>query len=186
MLPIGFANALALGFLALIPVVIALHMLRSRRPPQIISSTMLWRQVNQERVGQLALKPPVVSLPLILQLLAILLLAAALAAPGLLAQGKARHVLILLDGTTSMLATDTLSGATRFDVARSQAIQYLRELPGADTASNPAAVDSSLPENTMVDPMSAEADACTSVQASLCPNEATDRGTAARIKSTSP
>lgn len=135
MLPIGFANALALGFLGLIPIIIGLHMLRSRRPPRIVSSTMLWRQVSQVRVGQLALRPPVVSLPLLLQILAVLLLAAALAAPGLIASGQPRHVLLVLDGTTSMLATDTNSGASRFEVARARAAQFLRELPAADRVS---------------------------------------------------
>jgi hypothetical protein len=48
--------------------------------------------------------------------------------------GGPRHLVILLDGSTSMLATDTSSGATRFDEAKDAAVSEINGLDAGDAA----------------------------------------------------
>ncbi|HVF13580.1 MAG TPA: BatA and WFA domain-containing protein, partial [Acidimicrobiales bacterium] len=129
-----FANpgGLWLGLLA-IPVVV-LHILRPRRPPVEVSSTFLWRAVARP-VSVAApwqkLRP---SALLVLQLLAVALLAAAVAQPVRPTAARlAEHTVFILDASGSMAATD--GSPDRLEAAKDKARDLRRQLPGGGVAS---------------------------------------------------
>ena len=87
-----------------------------------------WESVAREAQGSLGLRRLAQNLPLLLQILLVCLLAVALAEPAL--SGKAvpsRDVVLVLDVSASMQARG--AQGTRFEKAREQALQLLKELP---------------------------------------------------------
>ncbi len=129
-----FANpaGLWLGLLA-IPIVV-LHILRPKRPPVEVSSTFLWEAVARP-VSVAApwqkLRP---STLLVLQLLAVALLAAAVAQPVRPTAARlAEHTVFILDASGSMAATD--GSPDRLDAAKDEARDLRRQLPGGGVAS---------------------------------------------------
>jgi hypothetical protein len=121
---------LALLGLLTVPIILLLHLLRSRRKPLAISSLRLWQDLQQKKHGVLPRSIPL-SLMLLLQLLAAVGLTLALARPAssfLLDQPE--QVIFLLDTTTSMAANSgalNVAGepAQRFDVARQRLQDYI-------------------------------------------------------------
>ncbi len=109
--------ALALGVVAL--PIIALYILKMRRPPRVVSSTFLWEQAladTQANAPWQRLKP---NLLLLLQLLAVAALVLALARPFTLQAAAAPgDVVVLLDGGPLMEATDV--APSRFAVAKAR------------------------------------------------------------------
>lgn len=106
----SFANPLGLLGLLSLPVIIALHLLRERQTRYVVSSLSLWSFLEPEVRGSRFRKVSI-SLLLILDLLAAVLLSLALARPQLnlnLPVRNARHLVILVDVSTSMLARDVL------------------------------------------------------------------------------
>lgn len=129
-----FANpaGLWLGLLAL--PVLALHVLRPRRPAVEVSSTFLWREVARP-VSVAApwqkLRP---STLLVLQLLAVALLAAAVAQPVRTTRAPlARHTVFIVDASGSMAAVD--GKPDRLEAAKSRAKSLRGQLPGDGLAS---------------------------------------------------
>ena len=129
-----FANpaGLWLGLLA-IPV-LALHVLRPRRPAVEVSSTFLWREVSRP-VSVAApwqkLRPSVL---LALQLLAVALLAAAVAQPVRTTKAKlALHTVFIVDASGSMAAVD--GKPDRLEAAKDKARSLRGQLPGGGLAS---------------------------------------------------
>ncbi len=129
-----FANpaGLWLGLLA-IPIVV-LHILRPKRPPVEVSSTFLWEAVSRP-VSVAApwqrLRP---STLLVLQLLAVALLAAAVAQPVRPTAARlAEHTVFILDASGSMAAAD--GSPDRLDEARDEARDLRRQLPAGGVAS---------------------------------------------------
>ena len=97
--------ALALGLLAL-PIVL-LYMLRLRRREQTVSSTYLWRTLVRDRAANAPWQRLRRNLLLLLQLLILAALVLALARPALRLPGLGGgSVIVLLDASASMLATD--------------------------------------------------------------------------------
>ena len=122
--------ALALGLLAL-PIVL-LYMLRLRRREQTVSSTYLWRTLVQDRAANAPWQRLRRNLLLLLQLLILAALVLALARPALRLPGLGGgSVIVLLDASASMLATDGDGGA-RFDDARAAADRLIGGLSGDD------------------------------------------------------
>ena len=121
-------NPAALALLAFVPVLLALHALHYRRRDVQVSTLFLWESVAREAQGSLGLRRLAQNLPLLLQILLVCLLAVALAEPAL--SGKAvpsRDVVLVLDVSASMQARGVQG--TRFEKAREQALQLLKELP---------------------------------------------------------
>ena len=120
-----FASPAALALGLTVPVVVLLWVLRPRRPRRRVPSLMLWPRSSAERQ---AARPwqRLRNHPLLwLQVAAALLLALTAAGPYLPGSETAAHVVVLLDASGSMRATDTSSdrftlakGAVR-DIARS-------------------------------------------------------------------
>lgn len=122
--------ALALGLLAL--PIIALYMLRLRRREQPVSSTFLWQQLVRDQTANAPWQRLRRNLLLLLQLLILAALALALARPALRVAGAGGgSVIVLLDASASMQATDGVAGA-RFDDARSEVSRLIGGLGGAD------------------------------------------------------
>ncbi|HVL82028.1 MAG TPA: VWA domain-containing protein [Actinomycetota bacterium] len=135
-----FANpaALALGLLA-IPIV-ALHMLRPRRPSVDVSSTYLWREVSRPVSSAVPWQPLRWSALLVLQLLAVALLTVAAARPVRPTPVPlAQHTVFVVDTSASMGATDTPPDrvARAAEIAR----QLRRQVPDGGLASLVVASD---------------------------------------------
>jgi len=122
---------LALAALA-VPIII-LYMLRLRRREVLISSTMLWQRLMQDREANAPWQRLRRNLLLILQLLILAALVIGLARPFIpIPSVAAGSVALLIDASASMNATDMPGGATRFDAARSQARSLVGDLAGGE------------------------------------------------------
>lgn len=109
--------SLLLGLLAL-PIIL-MYMLRLRRREVRVSSTLLWQQLARDREANAPWQKLKRNLLLMLQLLILALLVFALARPYLpVPSVVSKSVVILLDGSASMQATDVLPN--RFEVAKQQ------------------------------------------------------------------
>jgi Ca-activated chloride channel homolog len=121
--------ALALGLLA-IPILI-MYMLKLRRREVEVSSTLLWQLLLRDREANAPWQRLRRNLLLFLQLLLLAALVLALARPywqvPAIASGT---VVVLLDGSASMNATDGPGGATRFEAARSAVREMIDSLSG--------------------------------------------------------
>ena len=124
----NFTAPLWLLLLGLLPVIVILHSIavRWRRTP--VSSLVFWNEVLRERRTSVRIRRLLKNLSLILELLAVTLLAAALAGPLLpgRAYAAAGDTVLVLDSTASM---ETREGArTRFELAKLRAMDVLAGL----------------------------------------------------------
>lgn len=114
------AGLLTLGVGA--SVVVLVYMLRLRRRPVRVSSTLLWARAADEMEGNVPWRAARPGLLMILQLLGVLLLAAALARPvtggGV---GRTGALTLVIDTGASMGSVVDASGATRLDRAKERA-----------------------------------------------------------------
>ncbi|MEL6739999.1 MAG: VWA domain-containing protein [Planctomycetota bacterium] len=123
--PFALAAGLVLGGLALL----AINLLKLRRRPVRVSSTMLWEQAASDLEVNVPLRWLRRSWLLLLHALIILLLALALGRPVLDAGGEAPpRVILILDRSASMNATDAGEPGTRLDRAKSRAKDTVRTL----------------------------------------------------------
>ncbi len=123
--------AIALGLLA-IPIIL-LYMLRLRRREQLISSTLLWRELVHDRSANMPWQRLRRNLLLILQLIILTALVIALARPFFAASGQVEgHLIVLLDASASMTATDGDNGQIRFDEATGQVNRLIDEVGAGD------------------------------------------------------
>ena len=135
----GLALLLPAGLIALIsvPLVVLFHM-RSPTPKAIpVPAIRFWRVAAPKPTDEPRFQRPPISASMLLHIAAALLLSLALARPvSSLALGvvssssQPRHLIVMLDGSTSMMATD--DGQTRFDAARKQAINRLGSIHAGD------------------------------------------------------
>src|SRR3954452_24891298 len=104
---------LGLAALVAVPLIVLLHMRHVTPPRRPVPSLRFWEAANPRPAEERRLRRPPLSLPLLLQLAAAALLAFALARPATAAQlaalapglhAEPRHLIILLDGSTSMSA----------------------------------------------------------------------------------
>jgi hypothetical protein len=132
-----------LGLLALIgiPLVIFFHMRHTTPLEKPVPTLRFWRLVAPAPTDDARFRRPPISLLLLLQLLAVAALALALARPavadawaGLTQRTEPKHLVILLDGSTSMSAIDTESGEERFAAAKRLALQRIDDLRDGDVA----------------------------------------------------
>ncbi|MBX3030626.1 MAG: BatA domain-containing protein [Chloroflexi bacterium] len=156
---------LALVGLAAIPVIVALYMLRMRRPERTVSSTWLWTELVRDVEANAPWQRLRRSLLLLLQLLCALLLVAVLVRPVLERPATLAHDLVLVvDASASMSATDV--PLDRLDAARRAAIQVLDGLPAGGRVSIIEAGDTArVVANEVTDPARA-ARAIDSIRAS--------------------
>jgi uncharacterized membrane protein len=127
---LSFGLPHALWLLGALPLILLLHMLRARRVPHTVSSTLLWERAARDLAARLPVRRLERSLILILQLLAAAALALAAAHPVLRLPGLSGPGLVLLFDTSlsmqardvgSMQARDGGGGLTRFVAAQADA-----------------------------------------------------------------
>lgn len=138
-----FRFLLPAGLIALIslPLVVLFHM-RSPTPRAVpIPALRFWQMAAPRPTDEPRFRRPPLTRSLVLHLLTALALSLALGGPASSAfagalgdSGEPTHLVILLDGSTSMLATDTGSRDTRFDEAKKTAISRINRLSGGDAA----------------------------------------------------
>jgi hypothetical protein len=121
-------NPLALLGLLFIPAVIAMYMLKLRRNEAVVPSTLLWTKLLTDVEANAPWQRLRRSLLLLLQLLLVLILVLLAARPFLeRPAGLARDIILVVDTSASMGATDVLPN--RLEGAKSAAIEALKELP---------------------------------------------------------
>jgi Ca-activated chloride channel family protein len=125
---IHFLAPAAFALAALLPVIVAMYLLRLRRTERVVSSTYLWQRMVRDVEANAPWQRLRHNLLLYLQLLILALLIFALARPFAWAEGRSGQATILvLDTSASMSATD--ASPTRLDAARAQARQIVDGLP---------------------------------------------------------
>lgn len=123
--------ALILGLLA-IPIIL-LYMLRLRRREQSVSSTLLWRELVKDRTANAPWQRLRRNLLLFLQLLILAALVLALARPyWQSARGTGGNLIVLLDSSASMQASDGTGGSSRFAEAAAEVERLIDSLSGSD------------------------------------------------------
>jgi hypothetical protein len=135
--PLGLAALIAL------PVIILLHMRHITPPRRPVPTLRFWEAANPQPAAERRLRRPPLTLPLVLQLLAAALLAFALARPATAARlaalapalhSEPEHLILLLDGSTSMSATFGDPPVSRWDAAKQTALTRLAPLREGDVA----------------------------------------------------
>jgi Ca-activated chloride channel family protein len=137
LVPLGLAGLIA------VPLIVLFHMRHTTPPRRPVPSLRFWEAARPRPAEERRLRRPPLSLPLLLQLAAAALLAVALARPATAGQlaalapglhSEPRHLILLLDGSTSMSARSDTDGQTRWGVARQEALQKLAPLREGDVA----------------------------------------------------
>jgi len=125
---------LPIGLLALLtlPLIVLLHLIQRRRVRQRVPSLELWRSLQSTTTQRKPRRLPL-TLLLLLHLLLAALLAVALGQPLLrIALGRATHLVVIVDTSTSMAATD--GQPQRLDDAKRAARDLLAQLQRGDRA----------------------------------------------------
>ncbi len=126
-----FITPLYLWFLALIPIIILLYILKLRRTPVVISSTLLWIKSLQDLTANAPFQRLRRNLLLLLQILVLLLAVLALARPFVKAEGTAgKDVCLLIDRSASMQTKE--DEGTRLDLAKAEALRVVDEMQRGD------------------------------------------------------
>ena len=129
----GLLAPLGLLVSLLIPVIVAMYLLKLRREERTVSSTLLWQRMVRDVEANAPWQRLRRNLLLLLQLLVLLALMFALARPYLQTVGIAgRNLILVVDRSASMAATDT--GGTRLEAAKSEAIRLVDQLPDTGRA----------------------------------------------------
>lgn len=124
-------SPLALWFLALIPPIVLLYLLKMKRQRTLVSSTMLWERVVSDLQANTPFQKLRANLQLFLQLLLVIALTLALA--GLFYKGAddgGRTVVAIVDASASMQARD--GTPTRFEQARARLAQLVSTMNPTD------------------------------------------------------
>jgi hypothetical protein len=132
-MPFELRSAAGLALLSLLVPLITLYILKIRRQKLTVPSTWLWAAAERDLLAKSPFKRLIVQVPLVLQALAIILLALSLAKPA--TRGGAvpgDHLALVIDTSASMGARGP-DGRTRIAEARDVAKRLVSELrPGAD------------------------------------------------------
>ena len=129
-----FLTPLALAGLAFVPVVLAMYLLKLRRDRAVVPSTLLWQRLVTDVEANAPWQRLRRSLLLLLQLLLVVILAMLAARPFVeRPAGLARDLVVVIDTSASMRATDV--APSRLDSAKAQAIDALRDLPAGGSVS---------------------------------------------------
>jgi len=118
---------------AAFPALIALYLLKLRRRPMRVSSTLLWMQAVQDLEVNVPLRWLKASLLLLLHLLIVALFCLAIARPAITdASGSLRRTIILIDRSASMSARDKPESPSRLEIAQTRAREIIDSLTRAN------------------------------------------------------
>ena len=102
----------------LVPLLLLLYILRLRRARQVVPSTLFWNEAAEDIQANTPFQRLRRNLLLLLQLIALLMLACAVAQPRFeSAAGRGGRTVLLIDRSASMQANDGDGGRTRFEAA---------------------------------------------------------------------
>ena len=139
----GLSLLAPIGLIALIglPLIVLFHMRNPTPVSREVPTLRFWRLAMREESQSERFRRPPVSLLFLLHLLLVALIAFALARPatsralgGFGARFEPRHVIILLDGSTSMSAIGPPGATTRFETARTVASKRFSDHQEGDVA----------------------------------------------------
>ncbi|WP_437590650.1 VWA domain-containing protein [Sorangium sp. So ce1000] len=135
--PLALLSPGGLWLLALLGPLVLLYILKIKRSRRRVPSTWLWAAAQRDLMARAPFRKLIAQLPLVLQALALALLALALARPA--SRGReltGDHVAIILDASASMSAAargPTGEATTRIELAKQLAKDLLSGLaPGSD------------------------------------------------------
>lgn len=112
----------------LLPVIVALYLLKLRRIEQNVSSIYLWRRMVRDVEANAPWQRLRFNILMVLQLLFLLALIIALSRPFTWAEGSSgQSTILILDSSASMSAIDVVP--SRFESAKKQARQILNDMP---------------------------------------------------------
>ncbi len=124
-----------IGFLALlgVPVLILIYIIKNKYTEQVIPSTYLWTLSEKFLKKRLPINKLVGIISLILQILAVILIAFAVAHPVIVVPDSAYDYCLILDGSASMnLVKD---GKTRLDSAKEELLDIISDAPSGSVYS---------------------------------------------------
>ncbi len=127
----NFLKPTSLYLLFLIPLLLLLYVLKLRRKTYTVSSSLLWEHAIEDMKANTPFQRLRKNLLLPLQIIFLTLAILALARPfwqG--AASAAQNVILIIDGSASMKATD--AGESRFEAAKSAAAKMVDDLDGGD------------------------------------------------------
>lgn len=126
----NFLTPLAFGLTALLPVIVALYLLKLRRPEQRVSSTYLWQTLVRDTAANAPWQRLQPNWLLLLQLLFLAALILALARPFVWTEAATgSHLILVVDTSASMGATDVKPD--RLGAALASARRLIESLPSA-------------------------------------------------------
>ena len=129
----SFLAPLAFVFAAAIPVVVVFYLLKRKRVPHVVSSTVLWQKFLAETQANQPFQKLRKNWLLLLQILFLLLAIFALSRPYFRGEAQAPSLkVIILDGSASMKSTDI--SPNRFAKAQEEAAKLVRSLVQGDQA----------------------------------------------------
>lgn len=132
----SFLSPAAFALALLLPVIVAMYLLRLQRTEHVVSSTYLWRRMVRDVEANAPWQKLRRNLLLLLQLLFLALLILAITRPFTWTEKPAgRTVVLVVDLSASMAAQDagSTSPVTRLNAAKAQMRQWIADLPaGAD------------------------------------------------------
>ncbi|MEO8284909.1 MAG: VWA domain-containing protein [Chloroflexota bacterium] len=131
----GFFAPLALVALPLLGLIIALYLLKLRRPSAPVASLHLWGSITRDREANSLWQRLRVSLLLLLQLAALLALILALARPWVPSEEAiGQNVVVIVDVSASMGTRDEDAGPTRLQLAQAKAKDIIDKMPQGASA----------------------------------------------------
>jgi Ca-activated chloride channel homolog len=131
----GVLEPFAFLLLPTVLAVVALYLLRFRRPVAPIPNVTLWDRTLRDREANTLWQKLRVSVLLFVQILVLLLLIVALARPWTLGTGeRVQHAVLIVDVSASMGAVLPLDDETRLSAAREAARRAVDDLDGNATA----------------------------------------------------
>jgi Ca-activated chloride channel homolog len=124
----SFLAPAAFALAALLPIIIAMYLLKLRRTEQVVSSVYLWKRMVRDLEANAPWQRLRRNPLLLLQLLFLAVLITALAQPFTWTEGASgASVIFILDTSASMAAVDAVPN--RLEAAKSQARQMVDSLP---------------------------------------------------------
>ncbi|CAN5223582.1 BatA and WFA domain-containing protein [soil metagenome] len=123
-----FISPWSLAFLGLLPLVVVMYLLKLKRRPQVIASTLLWRRALQDLVANAPFQKLRNNILLWLQLLLLLLLILALARPVLKLSGVGGESFIVLLDLSASMQTKEDDGVTRIEKAKRIAMDAIENM----------------------------------------------------------
>ena len=121
-----FESLWPLFFLAAVPIIIILYLLKPKGEDYLISSNLLWQKLLKNEQSKTFFEKFVHNILMYLQILITVLLIVALMSPFIKAEGQSGGRKILLFDTSGSMQHMTDSGKTRLEEAVAQACDYVR------------------------------------------------------------